>query len=157
MLAPRVGALRERDHLPAPLEDRRVLEAPLACELLGNGGAVVPTFQLDHAAAVVLDDREVVLGVAPDLIALPAVGNALDAHRELRPVFDEQDVGRPRRGGEEEGGGQHRGPGPHAPYDTFIPCRRRPIRSASTNGSGPRASSRRAASRRRPARAARWT
>src|SRR2546427_2040946 len=124
VFAARVGALRQGDDPPAPLEDRRRLEVDL--HLLGDHRTVALAPEVQHAVAVVLFDREVVLREAPRLAAGPAVGNALGAERELRPVLDDDHVGRPRRGDEEEGRGQAEGPrgsrggppGHGRPYDT---------------------------------------
>src|SRR5256886_495202 len=120
----RVGAHRQGDDPPAPLEDRRRLEVDL--HLLGDHRTVALAPEVQHAVAVVLFDREVVLREAPRLAAGPAVGNALSAELEVRPVLDDDHVGCPRRGDEEEGCGQAEGPrgsrggppGHGRPYDT---------------------------------------
>src|SRR2546422_1561291 len=74
--------------------------------LLGDHRTVALAPEVQHAVAVVLFDREVVLREAPRLAAGPAVGNALGAELEVRPVLDDDHVGCPRRCDEEEGCGQ---------------------------------------------------
>src|SRR2546430_16070141 len=89
----------------------RRLEVDRPVQLLGDHRAVALAPEVEHTMAVVLLDREVVFREAPHLAALPAVGNALGAELGLRPVLDDDHVGRPRRDDEEERQGQAHGRG----------------------------------------------
>src|SRR5262249_55336902 len=155
-----VPVLGQRDGLPAPLQNRRLLEVDPTADVAPDCRALDLALQTQDAMALVLLDRHVVLRQPPGLAAQPAVGDTGSPELLTPPVFD-HDVGGPGRHAEDEQE-PHRDEPCHCPpllwrYDTVSACSPRLIRSASTSGSGRRACSRHEAWPRPRATAARWT
>src|SRR5262249_54436320 len=82
-------------------------------DLPGDGGVLVGALELQRAVAGVLDDGEVVAGMAAGrLVTLPALRHAACAERLAAPVLDEDRAGADGQPRPERGGGQA---GPHTP------------------------------------------
>src|SRR2546427_507564 len=108
-LFPAVAVLGQRDRLPAPLENRRLLEIDLAFDVLPDGRALDLTPEVKDPVALVLFDGHVVLRQSPGLAAQPAFGNTLGPEFLALPVVDDK-IGPPSGCREYEEKRQHNEP-----------------------------------------------
>src|SRR5439155_22284952 len=94
-----VAALGQYDRLPFPLEDGRVLEMHLALDLAVDGRAVVGALHVERAAAVIVNDLEVLVVRRAPILCFPLAGQAYRADLVCFPVL-RSEVRRVGDGGE---------------------------------------------------------